>query len=63
MRRPIFLIVDRGSAHVSKATKAFVESLKGKIRLFYLPPYSPHQSRRVGVESPEESYRGPNGHG
>lgn len=42
MRRPIFLIVDRGSAHVSKATKAFVNSLKGKLRLFYLPPYSPH---------------------
>jgi transposase len=42
MRRPIFLIVDRGSAHVSKATKAFVASLNGKLRLFYLPPYSPH---------------------
>jgi hypothetical protein len=26
---------------VSKETKAFVESLKGKLRLFYLPPYSP----------------------
>jgi len=39
--RPIFLIVDRGSAHVSKMTKAFVASLKGRLRLVYLPPYSP----------------------
>ena len=42
MKRPIFLIVDPGSAQVSKQTKAFVESLKGKLCLFYLPPYSPH---------------------
>ncbi len=38
-KKPIFLIVDPGSAHVSKATKAFVASLQGKLRLFYLPPY------------------------
>ena len=41
MKRPIFLIVDRGSAHVSKMTTAFVASQKGKLQLFYLPPYSP----------------------
>jgi len=40
-RKNIFLILDRGSAHTSKKTKAFVESLGGKLRLFYLPPYSP----------------------
>jgi transposase len=39
-RKPIFLIVDRGPAHTAKKTKAFVETLKGKLRLFYLPPYS-----------------------
>src|SRR5450631_2367831 len=40
-KRPIFLIVDRGSAHLAKKTKAFVESLGGRLKLFYLPPYSP----------------------
>jgi len=42
--RPIFLIVDRGSAHTAKMTKAFVESLNGRLRLFYLPPYSPDRN-------------------
>ncbi len=37
----IFLIVDRGPAHVAKKTKAFVASFGGRLRLFYLPPYSP----------------------
>src|SRR6478752_6211940 len=35
----IFLIVDRGPAHVAKKTKAFVAGLGGALRLFYLPPY------------------------
>src|SRR5580658_1325706 len=39
--RAIFLIVDRGPAHIAKKTKAFVGSLNGRLRLFYLPPYSP----------------------
>jgi len=43
-RRVIFLIVDRGPAHVAKKTKAFVESLNGSLRLFYLPPYSPDRN-------------------
>ena len=37
----IFLIVDRGPAHVAKKTKAFVASVGDRLRLFYLPPYSP----------------------
>jgi transposase len=41
---PIFLIVDRGPAHIAKKTKAFVETLGGKLRLFYLPPYSPDRN-------------------
>src|SRR5579863_2775452 len=41
---PIFLIVDRGPAHVSKKTKAFVKTLGGKLELFYLPPYSPDRN-------------------
>jgi transposase len=40
-KKKIFLIVDGGSAHTSKMTKAFVKDLKGKLELFYLPPYSP----------------------
>ena len=39
--KKIILIVDRGSAHVAKKTRAFVKSLGGALRLFYLPPYSP----------------------
>ncbi len=42
--RKIFLIVDRGPAHRAKQTKAFVESLAGKLRLFFLTPYSPDRN-------------------
>ncbi len=42
--RPIFLIVDRGPAHRAKKTAAFVETLGGKLRLFFLPPYSPDRN-------------------
>lgn len=37
----IFLILDGHSAHKSAKTKAFVESTRGRLTLFYLPPYSP----------------------
>ena len=40
----IFLIVDRGPAHVAKKTKEFVAGLEGRLRLFYLPPYSPDRN-------------------
>jgi transposase len=40
----IFLIVDRGPAHIAKKTKEFVAGLEGRLRLFYLPPYSPDQN-------------------
>ena len=43
-KRPVFLIVDRGPAHIAKKTRAFVESLNGSLRLFYLPPYSPDRN-------------------
>ena len=43
-KRAIFLIVDRGPAHIAKTTKEFVESLNGRLRLFYLPPYSPDRN-------------------
>jgi transposase len=43
-KRTIFLIGDRGPAHRAKKTKAFVETLGGKLRLFFLPPYSPDRN-------------------
>jgi transposase len=43
-RHTIFLIVDRGPAHISKKTRAFVNALGEKLKLFYLPPYSPDRN-------------------
>jgi transposase len=43
-RKPIYLIVDGGTAHRSKKTRAFVETLGGKLKLFLLPPYSPDRN-------------------
>jgi len=40
----IFLIVDRGPAHIAKKTKAFVATVGDRLRLFYLPPYSPDRN-------------------
>jgi transposase len=40
-RRPVFLIVDGHPSHRAKVVKRYVESLDGKLRLFFLPPYSP----------------------
>ena len=39
--KPIFLIVDGHPVHRSSRVKAFIESTEGKLKLFYLPPYSP----------------------
>ncbi len=38
---PIYLIIDNHPVHRSQKVKEFVQSTKGKLRLFYLPPYSP----------------------
>jgi transposase len=38
---PVFLIVDGHPVHKSKKVRAFVESTEGKLRLYYLPGYSP----------------------
>ena len=38
---PIFLVVDGSSVHTAKEVKDFVESTEGRLRLFFLPPYSP----------------------
>ena len=39
--RPIFMIVDRHPVHRSAAVRKFVESTEGRLRLFFLPSYSP----------------------
>jgi transposase len=39
--KPIFLILDNSSVHHSAEVRQFVESTEGKLRLFFLPPYSP----------------------
>lgn len=39
--KPIFLIVDNHPVHKSVKVQKFVRSTKGKLRLFFVPPYSP----------------------
>lgn len=39
---PIFLILDGHPVHKSRIVREYVEATKGQIRLFILPPYSPH---------------------
>jgi transposase len=40
-KRAIFLIVDGHSSHRAKLVRQFVETTRGKLRLFFLPPYAP----------------------
>lgn len=40
-RKMIFLIVDGHPAHKAIVVKNFIETVKNKIRLYFLPPYSP----------------------
>jgi transposase len=37
----VFLILDGHPVHRSKAVKEFVDTTDGRLRLFFLPPYSP----------------------
>jgi transposase len=41
-QHPIFLIVDGHPIHRSKMVRTYVDSLQGKLQLFFLPPYAPH---------------------
>jgi len=41
VKHKVFLIVDGHPAHKSKKVKKFIRSLKGKLSLYFLPPYSP----------------------
>ncbi|GAA2718440.1 hypothetical protein GCM10010429_43080 [Micromonospora olivasterospora] len=38
---PVFLIVDGHPAHRAKETTQYVESTNGRLKLFFLPGYSP----------------------
>jgi transposase len=40
-RRPVFLVLDRHPAHAAKAVAAFVQSLQGRLELYFLPGYAP----------------------
>jgi hypothetical protein len=41
MSRMVFLVVDNHPAHRARSVKTFVESVKERFHLFYLPSYSP----------------------
>jgi len=40
-QRPVYLIVDGHPSHRSSLVRQFLRNNEGRIRLFYLPPYSP----------------------
>jgi len=40
-KKPVFLIVDGHPVHKARKVKEFIKTTKGKIKLFYLPGYSP----------------------
>jgi transposase len=52
----IFLVLDGHPVHRSSRVKKFVGSTEGKLRLYYLPPYSPelnhHRLKPVGSRKP-----------
>ena len=41
-KRPVYLILDGHPVHKSRKVKECVAKTGGKLRLFILPPYSPH---------------------
>ncbi|WP_175962553.1 IS630 family transposase [Burkholderia pyrrocinia] len=41
-QKPIFLVLDGHPIHKAKLVQDFVKAQKGRLKLFYLPPYSPH---------------------
>lgn len=40
-RRPVYIIMDGHPVHKSNKLKEYVESLDGKLLIFFLPPYAP----------------------
>jgi transposase len=74
--RMIFLIVDGHPVHKAKMVARFVESMKDRLQLFFLPPYSPELNPdervwndlknnalgRQRIDSPKQLYRAVIGH-
>lgn len=40
-RKPLIIILDGHPSHTAKSVAKFVQSTKGKLQLFFLPPYAP----------------------
>ncbi|WP_156819911.1 transposase [Pseudonocardia sp. HH130630-07] len=38
---PVFLILDNHSVHKARLVRDYVASLRGRLKLFFLPPYAP----------------------
>jgi transposase len=67
---PVYLILDNLSVHKAKIVKDYVDSLEGRLKLFFLPSYSPElnpdewvwknvkndQVGRTGIERKSELY-------
>ena len=45
---PVYLVVDGHPCHRSRATKEFVAATEGRLRLFFLPGYSPDSTPTSG---------------
>ena len=41
MRRPCFFIVDGHPSHRAQAVKEYVAASKGRVELYFIPPYAP----------------------
>ncbi|MDD2770579.1 MAG: IS630 family transposase, partial [Methylococcus sp.] len=41
-QQPVFVIVDGHPIHKAKLIQTFIEAQQGRLKLFILPPYSPH---------------------
>ena len=42
---PFYLVLDNSKPHRSKELKEWAEKIEDKIRLLFLPPYSPHLNK------------------
>jgi transposase len=40
-RKPVFLVIDGLPGHRAKSVAQYVQSLKGRLELHFLPPYAP----------------------
>ena len=40
--QPIWIVTDRYSAHRAKVVEEYLETTNGKVKIFFLPAYSPH---------------------